>query len=143
MDDEPHVALFCGSRDWLNQSLIHEILQERLDRYGERLGIMHGDHREGADAITRGLCEAYGLPELRVPAKWARYGTPAGPKRNAWMLHFGRPHEVWAFRTSNASRGTNNMIRLALAAKLPTYIVAPDGGIGAIHVKPERAADER
>ncbi len=120
-------VLVCGSRTWTDRACIRSVLN---GLYGEAPGplvlIEGGQH--GADRIASEWADEwvpYVLTHLRFPADWQTYGKKAGPIRNAQMLEEGSPDVVWAFvnRPLAESRGTANMVRRAVAAGIPTYVV--------------------
>lgn len=117
-------VLICGSRDWTDAALIRRVVA----RLPEGAVVIHGaargaDHLAGLAALDRGLrVEPY-------PAEWDRYGVAAGPIRNQWMLDDGQPDYVVAFRLPGKSTGTDDMIRRALAADVPVYVISPQGRV--------------
>ena len=50
------------------------------------------------------------------PAAWNKWGYSAGPRRNAWMIEYGKPDHVLAFP---GGPGTADMVRRARAAGIP------------------------
>jgi hypothetical protein len=120
--------LVCGSRDWAKPLLIHTLLDGFLANY-EALTIIHGAAR-GADDAARVWAQACPsrVTELAFPADWATHGKAAGPIRNQQMLDQGRPELVLAFKDNfnwQLDRGgTENMVKIAHKAGIPTYVVS-------------------
>lgn len=69
---------------------------------------------KGADLLASDAAFYFGIPVLRFPADWDKYGRAAGPIRNTQMLKEGKPDLVVAFHDNiNASKGTLNMVQQA------------------------------
>lgn len=66
----------------------------------------------GADTLAVEFAEFYGIPLMKFPADWKKYGNGAGPLRNTKMLDEGKPHVVVGFLMSD-SRGTRDMLTKA------------------------------
>jgi hypothetical protein len=65
-----------------------------------------------------------GIPVLRFPAEWRKYGHNAGPLRNIQMLSEGKPTLVFAFHDFiQNSKGTKHMVNAARQAGVPTEII--------------------
>ena len=108
--------LVCGGRDFTDQAFADAALDRAHKRRPITL-IIHGAAR-GADACADTWAKARGIPVMRFPADWARYGKGAGPIRNAEMLFSGRPDGVCAFP---GGRGTADMVRQATIEGLPVW----------------------
>lgn len=119
-------VLVCGSRDWTDPTPIHAILAGYATR-PEPTVVIDG-HAGGADAIAYAAAVDLGLGTERYPADWAAHGRAAGPTRNTRMLVEGLPDVVWAFKDgfdhSLARGGTEDMVKQAKKAGLPTYVVS-------------------
>jgi hypothetical protein len=121
-------VLITGSRDWTPIALVESILTRLKDRHGSALIVAHGDCPTGIDATFRRACEAMGIGEQRYPAAWETLGKAAGPIRNTAMVQAGAD-VCLAFSTNlTLSRGTSDCARKAIAAGIPTWLVAEDRG---------------
>lgn len=114
-------VLVCGSRDFDDRAAIGNRLWVLMARIGP-FTVIEGDAR-GADRIAGEWADLMGVPHLRFPADWKRYGRAAGPIRNQQMLDEGRPDLVLAFTHDiTTSKGTKDMVTRAQQAGLPVYI---------------------
>ena len=73
----------------------------------------------GADSSFHHLAETLGIDSTRFYANWKRYGTNAGPRRNAKQLAYLQQSatmakEACAILALPGGRGTENMIRQGL-----------------------------
>ena len=98
--------LVCGHREFNDVPLLEGILDDL-----KPTTIIEGEAR-GADTLSRLYGERRGIPVLRFPADWNKYGNAAGPIRNKQMLTEGKPDLVVAF-LSKDSKGTKDMIKQA------------------------------
>jgi hypothetical protein len=64
----------------------------------------------GADALAARWCEENGVPCVGLKALWKKFGNPAGPIRNGWMLDLFPIYKLIAFP---GDRGTNNCVKQA------------------------------
>lgn len=110
-------VIVCGSRTWLDKNPIYDFL--RVLPAGSV--IVHGAAR-GADQIADSAARSLGLAVEPHPADWERLGRAAGPARNQKMADAGAD-ALFAFRQQGESPGTDDMIRRAKAAGIPSYIV--------------------
>lgn len=120
-------VLVCGGRQFANPN-VHgkpaaEVFEETcklvsaLDALNEKPGycitrIIHGC-APGADMAAANWAGDRGIAVEPYPAEWRKYGSAAGPIRNARMLAMGAPDVVIAFP---GNRGTADMVRRARAA---------------------------
>ena len=112
--------LICGDRNWIDKDKIRECI-ETIDPDV----IIEGEAR-GADRMTRDVALEMGYilgdTLLSFPADWYQYHRAAGPIRNQQMLDEGQPTIVYAFHGNiRESKGTKDMIKRSLKAKLPTF----------------------
>lgn len=114
MRNPNRVVLVCGGRDYEDHRRVKMLLDSLRPA-----AIVHGCAR-GADTIASQYARTRGIPEIRVPAHWDFYGTPAGSKRNGWMLQFVKVNLVLAFPGGD---GTENMIKFARLAGVETLEV--------------------
>jgi hypothetical protein len=78
----------------------------------------------GADQLAGRFGRQLGFSVTEYPPDWAKYGRAAGPIRNKQMLVDGQPDRVAAFHDDiENSKGTKNMLGLALAAGTSTEII--------------------
>jgi hypothetical protein len=100
----------CGGRDYSDwvaaDAVICEVAPELVIQGGA----------SGADGLARRWAEERGIPCMTFPAAWDCYGVRAGPIRNKWMLEFGEPDLVLAFR---GGAGTRDMVRQAEEKGVP------------------------
>ena len=103
-------ALICGGRDFTNVAFIWR----ELDRvYSETpLSEMMTGGAQGADSIANDWGKTKPITRFVCNAEWKKYGTAAGPKRNARMIEW-LPDVVIAFP---GGRGTADMVRRAKKA---------------------------
>lgn len=109
-------VLVCGGRDFNNVAFI----LTRLDQFhAERMvtEIITGGCR-GVDAIALDWARTKpGIKRYVCKAEWGKYGSAAGPKRNARMLEW-KPDIVIAFP---GGAGTADMVGKARAAGVEVY----------------------
>lgn len=68
----------------------------------------------------------FGFNVQRFSADWEKHGKAAGPIRNRDMLKSGADLVI-AFRMDGESRGTDDMIAIAVAAGVPVVVIHEDG----------------
>lgn len=127
-------VLVCGSRDWTHERVLYDVL-DRVHQSRGIVAVIHGAYR-GADSMAKAWAEECPptVKEVPFPADWKAHGKKAGPLRNRRMLNEGRPTLVLAFHDDLASsRGTGDMVEIALAAGLPVYQVDSCGVVRALH----------
>lgn len=120
-------VLVCGGRDWTDRECIRAILDGMVTGQLDPLLVIEGGAK-GADSIAGEWAHDWHpthADRRSFPADWATHGKGAGPIRNQKMLNEGKPDVVWAFvtRPLAESRGTADMVRRAVAAGVPTYVV--------------------
>lgn len=85
--------------------------------------VIHGAAR-GADTIADGVAKYWDIRVQAYPANWDVIGKRAGVARNEWMLADSKPDQCLAFLVQpHECRGTWDMIRRCIAAKVPVTIV--------------------
>jgi hypothetical protein len=118
--------LFTGDRDWTDSYIVSLLLRglwHQNREQGAGLVVVHGAGR-GLDNQVDREADYLNLDIRGYPADWKQYGTKAGPIRNRLMLNDANPRIVFAFHDAIAtSKGTADMVRLALAADKPTYLI--------------------
>jgi len=115
--------LVCGDRNWSNQKRLNAVL-DQIDGKATIEVLIEGEAR-GADTLGRLWAQAKTDRNILVeehPADWNTYHKGAGPRRNKEMLASG-PDLVVAFHNDiTKSKGTKNMIKIALKAKVPVVL---------------------
>jgi hypothetical protein len=114
--------LICGDRNWNNLALVEETLARWMSHV-EVECVIEGEAK-GADTQGRIAAARAGIPVLKFPADWLKYGKAAGPIRNRQMLNQGKPTVVLAFHNNIAeSKGTADMVGIARAAGLHVEVI--------------------
>jgi hypothetical protein len=140
-------VLVCGSRNWTDQNMVFAVLdglyaEATVGYLVTDLGgftLMQGCAR-GADEIAAWWADNSPMhshnerpddppfEHLQFPADWNRHGRAAGLIRNQQMLDEGKPNLVVAFKDdfdwTLRRGGTEDMVRRAKAAGIPTYVVS-------------------
>jgi hypothetical protein len=111
--------LVCGGRNYENWDLMKDVLDNFLQN--NNIDVLIEGEAKGADSMAREWAEDRGIPVMKFPANWMKYGRAAGPLRNKQMLNDGKPHYAFAFydRPRAESRGTANMVGQLKAAGIP------------------------
>jgi hypothetical protein len=111
--------LICGDRDWCN----YEVMNSAFTFFEDQIDCVIEGEASGADSMGRFIAEERGIVVEKYPANWKVYHKAAGPIRNKQMLEEGRPNLVLAFHDDiSSSVGTKDMIRQALASKVPVVL---------------------
>lgn len=130
-------VLVTGDREWgkganafYDRMLLHQTLDEAVAYWGLD-SLVEGCAR-GADRLAEEWAALHGIIQTdddHFPAEWDKYRplpgqkNPAGPIRNRQMLKEGKPDLVLAFhRSLNTSKGTADMVKIARAAGIPTFV---------------------
>lgn len=117
-------VLVCGDRNWHNYEFIYEI----LSNYKDEIDVVIEGEAKGADSMAGLAAELLGIPVLKFPADWDRYGRAAGPIRNTQMLNEGNPDLVIAFHNDvTQSKGTKNMIEQAKTRYITVKLYSEKG----------------
>jgi YspA, cpYpsA-related SLOG family len=111
-------VLVTGSRAWSDSTVIEAALERLHAEHGDRLVIVHGACRYGADVLAERWARRRGVAVERWPADWARLGRRAGMVRNAAMVA-SRPDRCVAF-IRDRSPGASHCAAAAEAAGIPT-----------------------
>lgn len=130
-------VLCCGSRTWTDRKIIHEALKHLAE---EDLIIHGGNGRYdkerklyvGADLLCQQMALVHSIPQVSYPvpeAEWKKYGLAAGPRRNQRMYDTEQPDAVIAFRMPGVSKGTDGMVKIALAGgtSVNAYLLSGSG----------------
>ena len=114
--------LFCGDRNWISYRVIADVMANLKPDV-----VIEGEAK-GADSIAADVADYFGIPVLRFPAQWERYGAAAGPIRNTQMLKEGIPDLVVAFHDDiHSSKGTRNMVEQAKKNGIQVYVYNSKG----------------
>ena len=132
--------IIAGGRDFNNYELLKKTLSEYFENTLKidpavvssveesdvlRIEIISGG-ASGADSLGEKYAKEYGIPVVRYPADWKKYGRAAGPKRNEKMARAAAADGIsgilFAF-WDGTSRGTANMIKIAEKFKLDVKVV--------------------
>jgi len=105
--------LVCGSRDWSNEKVIRDRLNESLSAI-----VIHGG-ADGADKMAAKAAYALSMHSAEMRPLWGQFGKQAGYLRNCAMLDL-EPDLVIAFSTG--SRGTQMTIDEARKRGIPVEI---------------------
>jgi len=111
----PYVVLCFGGRDYSDTYVVDQALRQTWAALGHVFCVLDGLAR-GADSIAHNVATSLGLPTMRMPANWDRYGKAAGSMRNQWMLTYGRPDMGIEFP---GGRGTADMNARLVSANIP------------------------
>lgn len=121
-------VLVTGSRDWADPAIIKadlaEIAEQARAAGDTDLVLVHGACPSGADSMAEAQGPALGYTLEPHPAKWGKYGSAAGPIRNAEMVEAGADLVLAYWRY--ASDGTGGTVRLAQEHGLPLRIRTAD-----------------
>jgi hypothetical protein len=116
--DTPFRLLVTGSRLWTDHQLVAAVLDGFWVDHHDRLVVVHGACRYGADAIADQWAASHGVTVQRFPADWRRYGRMAGMIRNTTMVATD-PHRCVAF-IHRHSPGATHCAETARHAGIPT-----------------------
>lgn len=118
-------VVVAGSRSFNDYDLLKRkmdfYLSDRIDRDREffNIEIVSGTAR-GADSLGERYARERGFALKEFPANWNLYGKRAGMIRNKEMRDYADAVVVF---WDGKSRGSKNMIELAVEEKLPVRIV--------------------
>jgi len=111
-------VIIAGGRDFAN----YPLLRRKCDVFFQHKrpsAILSGEAK-GADSLGALYAGQNGIPVLKYPADWKKYGRRAGMIRNQQML--ADADALVAF-WDGISRGTCNMIAIAREAGIPVRVV--------------------
>ena len=134
-------VIVTGDRHWDCLGLAELVVARLVARHGADLVIVHGD-ATGVDRAFADAAEDAGVTVESHPAQWGEinhpravikrdrnghpYDSAAGPRRNGAMVARGAGLCLVVHRDLGASRGTKDCARQAIAAGIPTWLVASD-----------------
>lgn len=120
-------VVFCGSRNWVDEEPIRKLIQELKEDSNDDLVTIVTGGAKGADSIAHRIAREEGCNTMVFRARWDLYGNSAGPLRNQLMLDESDPEQVFAFKTTPESRGTDDCIRRAKKKGIPVTEIYPKG----------------
>lgn len=119
-------VLVTGSRDWVDETVVHEALWSQAVRTGvgrAEFVVVHGHCPSGADAIAHAWAKRMGCVVEPHRAAWNAHGNQAGRIRNAKMIKLGADiclafinpctKPECATQPGHGSHGTTNCAMLA------------------------------
>jgi copper homeostasis protein CutC len=115
-------VLTTGDRSWYCPDLADQIVARLIKQYGPNVVIVHGA-AAGVDASFAEAADEAGIEHEPRPARWNELGRKAGPVRNAAMVAAGADLCIALHRSIEASKGTKDCVRQALAAGIPVYLI--------------------
>lgn len=122
------IIIVTGGRDYTDRRAVFAAL-DAVHTATPVYAVAHGDCPTGADSHAAAWAEAHRADVLhwRFPARWARDGRAAGPRRNQWMIDFlaGADDGGVLVLAFPGGRGTADCMRRARAAGMPVREVAP------------------
>lgn len=114
-------VIISGDRRWNCANLARRVIARLVARHGE-VDIVQGS----ADGVDFAFVEAAydaGCGVCSFPANWEKHGKRAGPLRNQEMINEGADFVIAVHRSLAWSRGTGDLVRRALAAGIPVYLI--------------------
>ena len=114
-------VIIAGSRGCNNL----EMVERAVSRSGFKITEVISGCAHGIDTMGERWAEKNGVPVVRFPAEWGKYGKAAGPIRNGQMAAYG---EALIAVLAHQSKGTRNMILQMERLKKPIYVFnLPEG----------------
>lgn len=116
--------LVTGDRNWDDYLVLYNALHRWCGFFGwDHVEFVEGDCT-GADRMAGTFAHETNVPVAVFPARWELHGKKAGPIRNRQMMDYcvnsNGPTLVIAFHDNLVeSRGTGDMVRVALRAGVP------------------------
>lgn len=111
--------IIAGTRDFDNYGLLVQEVDKLINQFSNKFEIVSGCAR-GADKLGERYAKEKGIPVIRFPAEWNRYGLQAGILRNEEMAKYA---DMCIVFWDNKSKGTKNMISNAYKYNLPLKVV--------------------
>jgi hypothetical protein len=115
-------VIISGDRNWRCGALARRVITRLVDWYGTDLIVVHGNS-EGVDTAFAAACALRDVAHEPHAARWHEKGNRAGPLRNAAMVAAGANFVIAVHRNLAWSRGTGDLVRRALAAGIPVYLI--------------------
>ena len=111
-------VIIAGGRDFMEYELLSEACTD-IFMNKEVTEIVSGCAK-GADKVGEKYAEVNNISIKKFPADWNKYGKGAGYRRNNEMADYA---DVLIAFWNGESKGTKNMIDLAIANKLEVHVV--------------------
>ncbi len=116
--------IIAGSRNFSDYLLLEKEVNSLIDEIKikfntNEIQIISGTAR-GADKLGELYAIRKGLPLVKFPAEWEKYGKSAGYIRNNQMAEFADGTIVF---WDNKSKGSKHMIDISINKKLLTKII--------------------
>lgn len=134
-------VIVTGDRKWYAPDMAEQVLNRLILRYGPGLVVVHGA-ATGIDRSFAEACGEVGVDQEAHPARWEEldhpeavirydkrnrpYNANAGPIRNQTMVDDGAEMCLAFHRAISSSKGTKDCARRALAAGIPSYLIASE-----------------
>jgi YspA, cpYpsA-related SLOG family len=119
--------IIAGSRTITDKEFVFKELDRMLLPILNEIECVISGLAKGIDTLGKEWGIERGVKVVEFPAKWKELGRKAGPVRNEQMLVEGKANYVIAFQdcreNPDGSNGTNHMMRIARAAKVPVGLV--------------------
>jgi hypothetical protein len=119
-------VIISGDRRWNCPDLARRVIARLIARHGEVEVVQGG--AKGVDAAFADAARVSGLVVHAFPADWDAYGKGAGPRRNQAMIDAGADFVIAVHRSLAWSRGTGDLVRRALTAGIPVYLIDREDG---------------
>lgn len=122
---DPHEQirlLVTGGRDFNDERMVATALNH-FDRMVGHIDVLITGEARGLDQLAGSWFLGKGRPVIDMKAAWDAHKKAAGPIRNHWMLTYGMPTHVLAFR---GGVGTADMVTKARKKGLPVWRVRPN-----------------
>ena len=122
-------VIIAGGRDFNDYELLKKNSNYFLGHTDTRIEIVSGGQvsinkktgeRHGADYLGERFAKENGYAVKKFPANWSKYGKSAGPIRNKEMAEYA---DMLIAFWDGKSKGTKNMIDLAIQYELKVYVV--------------------
>lgn len=111
------IVIIAGSRDITDYSVVYEAILE--SGWKDDITEVVSGGANGVDKLGERFAKEHNLPVSRFLANWTKYGKKAGYIRNQEMARNAEALiAVWDMK----SKGTANMIEIAQALDLQTFI---------------------
>lgn len=108
-----------GSRTFIDYRRLCDKLNPYLASWLHPHELVSGRCPEGADYLGEVWAKYHGIRVKPFPANWAKFGRPAGPRRNTEMARYlaEQPFSVAIGFWNGESHGTSDMIQKVVATK--------------------------
>ena len=131
--------IIAGSRSFTSYELLKFEVKKFIIEQNNRPALIISGTARGADKLGERFATEYGIPIDRWPAKWEELGIRAGLIRNEEMAQIATHCIVF---WDGKSRGTKNMIDVAIKYNLTVKIVHFENPIHEITKRKNRRVEE-